>query len=223
MDRRVSVDRDRRQLYEYACHEGNYSLGGMLRGAREKEADDAAGKKGAKSNKTSRRIVGSVRLSCRAEGRVQGRREGRRAGLPLHAASIAGARRANSPLRCSRRKRLIVDCCDFDPSAAPKRGAPVSRPPARSGATSCSANEKNNLRVVSPAFLSRRSRFNSEGGSRTTLCRWPADGRGLSGWEQPTPVLGETPDRPLNRLRAEAGARSRPPARSGALLFCEEE
>ncbi len=32
-------------LYEYACHEGNYSLGGMLRGARAKEAEDAAGKK----------------------------------------------------------------------------------------------------------------------------------------------------------------------------------
>ncbi len=29
-------------LYEYACHEGNYSLGGMLRGARAKEAEDAA-------------------------------------------------------------------------------------------------------------------------------------------------------------------------------------
>jgi hypothetical protein len=29
-------------LYEYACHEGNYSLGGMLRGAREKETEDAA-------------------------------------------------------------------------------------------------------------------------------------------------------------------------------------
>ncbi len=28
-------------LYEYACHEGNYSLGGMLRGARQKEAEDA--------------------------------------------------------------------------------------------------------------------------------------------------------------------------------------
>ena len=33
------------KLYEYACHEGNYSLGGMLRGARQKEADDAAKKK----------------------------------------------------------------------------------------------------------------------------------------------------------------------------------
>ena len=32
------------KLYEYACHEGNYSLGGMLRGARQKEADDAAAK-----------------------------------------------------------------------------------------------------------------------------------------------------------------------------------
>jgi hypothetical protein len=33
-------------LYEYACHEGNYSLGGMLRGAREKESEDAAKKSG---------------------------------------------------------------------------------------------------------------------------------------------------------------------------------
>ncbi len=33
-------------LYEYACHEGNYSLGGMLRGARAKEAEDAAKKSG---------------------------------------------------------------------------------------------------------------------------------------------------------------------------------
>jgi hypothetical protein len=32
-------------LYEYACHEGNYSLGGMLRGERAKEAQDAAAKK----------------------------------------------------------------------------------------------------------------------------------------------------------------------------------
>jgi hypothetical protein len=33
-------------LYEYACHEGNYSLGGMLRGARQREAEDAAKKSG---------------------------------------------------------------------------------------------------------------------------------------------------------------------------------
>jgi hypothetical protein len=33
-------------LYEYACHEGNYSLGGMLRGERQKERDDAAKKSG---------------------------------------------------------------------------------------------------------------------------------------------------------------------------------
>jgi len=33
-------------LYEYACHEGNYSLGGMLRGARQKDAEDAAKKSG---------------------------------------------------------------------------------------------------------------------------------------------------------------------------------
>jgi hypothetical protein len=32
------------RIYEYACHEGNYSLPGMLRGARQKEADDAAAK-----------------------------------------------------------------------------------------------------------------------------------------------------------------------------------
>ncbi|MBZ5557200.1 MAG: hypothetical protein LAO77_08010 [Acidobacteriia bacterium] len=31
-------------LYEYACHEGNYALGDMLRGARAKEAEDAAKK-----------------------------------------------------------------------------------------------------------------------------------------------------------------------------------
>jgi hypothetical protein len=36
------------KLYEYACHEGNYSLGGMLRGARQKEAEDAAKKSGPK-------------------------------------------------------------------------------------------------------------------------------------------------------------------------------
>ena len=32
-------------LYEYACHEANYSLGNMLRGARQMEAEDAAAKK----------------------------------------------------------------------------------------------------------------------------------------------------------------------------------
>src|SRR5205809_5838668 len=32
-------------LYEYACHEGNYALGNILRGARLKEADDAKKKK----------------------------------------------------------------------------------------------------------------------------------------------------------------------------------
>src|SRR5262245_57476197 len=31
-------------LYEYACHEGNYALGNMLKGARLKEAEDAAKK-----------------------------------------------------------------------------------------------------------------------------------------------------------------------------------
>lgn len=33
------------KLYEYACHEGNYALGDMLRGARAKEAEDAAKKR----------------------------------------------------------------------------------------------------------------------------------------------------------------------------------
>jgi hypothetical protein len=33
------------RIFEYACHEGNYSLSGMLSGARVKEAEDAAAKK----------------------------------------------------------------------------------------------------------------------------------------------------------------------------------
>jgi hypothetical protein len=32
-------------VYEYACHEGNYAMGNILRGARLKEADEAAAKK----------------------------------------------------------------------------------------------------------------------------------------------------------------------------------
>jgi hypothetical protein len=28
-------------MYEYACHEGNYALGNILRGARLKEVNDA--------------------------------------------------------------------------------------------------------------------------------------------------------------------------------------
>ncbi len=35
----------REQIYEYACHEGNYALGNILRGARLKERDEAAAKK----------------------------------------------------------------------------------------------------------------------------------------------------------------------------------
>jgi hypothetical protein len=31
-------------MYEYACHEGNYALGDVLRGARQQEAQDAAAK-----------------------------------------------------------------------------------------------------------------------------------------------------------------------------------
>jgi len=48
------------KLYEYACHEGNYSLGGMLRGARQKEADDAAGKKSEKTVEQSQSAVSVV-------------------------------------------------------------------------------------------------------------------------------------------------------------------
>lgn len=32
-------------IYEYACHEGNYALGDVLRGARHQEALEAAAKK----------------------------------------------------------------------------------------------------------------------------------------------------------------------------------
>ncbi len=35
-------------LYEYACHEGNYAMAGILGGARLKEAEDAAAAKKAK-------------------------------------------------------------------------------------------------------------------------------------------------------------------------------
>ena len=42
------------RIYEYACHEGNYSFGGILRGARRLEAEAAAGKTPAlPSDKTS--------------------------------------------------------------------------------------------------------------------------------------------------------------------------
>jgi hypothetical protein len=34
------------QLFEYACHEGNYALGNILRGARERDAEDATKKSG---------------------------------------------------------------------------------------------------------------------------------------------------------------------------------
>ena len=32
------------RVYEYACHEGNYALGNILRGARQKERDEAGRK-----------------------------------------------------------------------------------------------------------------------------------------------------------------------------------
>jgi hypothetical protein len=39
-----SFNRSRDQVYEYACHEGNYALPGILSGAREQEKRDAAAK-----------------------------------------------------------------------------------------------------------------------------------------------------------------------------------
>jgi hypothetical protein len=46
----VRLKRTPEQIYEYACHEGNYSMTGILAGARadEKKAAEAAAKKGAK-------------------------------------------------------------------------------------------------------------------------------------------------------------------------------
>jgi hypothetical protein len=35
-------------IYEYACHEGNYALGDVLRGARRQEAEEGAAPKGEK-------------------------------------------------------------------------------------------------------------------------------------------------------------------------------
>jgi len=32
------------RIYEYACHEGNYALGNILRGARQKERDESGRK-----------------------------------------------------------------------------------------------------------------------------------------------------------------------------------
>jgi hypothetical protein len=39
----IRLKRSDDQLYEYACHEGNHSMVGMLAGARAKEAKEAAG------------------------------------------------------------------------------------------------------------------------------------------------------------------------------------
>jgi hypothetical protein len=33
-------------IYEYACHEGNYAMGDIMRGARVLEADEAAAARG---------------------------------------------------------------------------------------------------------------------------------------------------------------------------------
>jgi hypothetical protein len=38
----MSLNASENKLYEYACHEGNYGLPGILAGARRAEADAAA-------------------------------------------------------------------------------------------------------------------------------------------------------------------------------------
>ena len=40
----VPLSRSSKPVYEYACHEGNYSLAGILAGARADEAKQAASK-----------------------------------------------------------------------------------------------------------------------------------------------------------------------------------
>ena len=35
----IPMTRTDDQIYEYACHEGNYAMGGMLRGARAQEKE----------------------------------------------------------------------------------------------------------------------------------------------------------------------------------------
>ena len=37
---RVVMQSSNSKLYEYACHEGNYAMGGILRGARLRERED---------------------------------------------------------------------------------------------------------------------------------------------------------------------------------------
>ena len=36
----MSLNRVDSKVYEYACHEGNYAMGNMLRGARLREQDE---------------------------------------------------------------------------------------------------------------------------------------------------------------------------------------
>jgi hypothetical protein len=38
----MSLNASENRLYEYACHEGNYGLPGILAGARREDADAAA-------------------------------------------------------------------------------------------------------------------------------------------------------------------------------------
>jgi hypothetical protein len=43
------LNADNDKIYEYACHEGNYALPGILAGAREEEKANAAADKGSTS------------------------------------------------------------------------------------------------------------------------------------------------------------------------------
>ena len=45
LDRRVHLAYERPKVYEYACHEGNYAMGNIMRGARLLEQEALAAKK----------------------------------------------------------------------------------------------------------------------------------------------------------------------------------
>jgi hypothetical protein len=63
-------------MYEYACHDGNYSMVGILAGARadEKAAEEAAKKSGkSMSNRLDNEIVTKLRLKPSSHGPERGR------------------------------------------------------------------------------------------------------------------------------------------------------
>ena len=70
--------RDQERVYEYACHEGNYSMGGTLRGARILEDDWRAGKAGQHRRRVA--IGGRRSLNPALRARVPARRPAHRQG-----------------------------------------------------------------------------------------------------------------------------------------------